>query len=181
MPADVLVTLRAKASGNMALTYIPIKLNALHLNHKMSTCSLNSLLPTDYHHQMPHGITSWLILVSAWRHQAITSTNIDLTSVLSWGIFMTTIPHEIYKLSISKMSLKITNFKSYPHVPRANVLSKRRVQCDIHLAYKLKLIKHTLLSKLEFWGKLRSIFQCYKKDLTRIYTIKTLLVCFKEI
>ena len=47
----------------------------------------------------------------AWRHQAITWTNVDLSSVRSCGIYLRTISfsHEMLSIFILDTSLKITN------------------------------------------------------------------------
>ena len=50
----------------------------------------------------------WLV---AWRHQAITWTNVDFSSIKSCGVHVRTISQEIPQPSITKISLKITSLK----------------------------------------------------------------------
>ena len=58
----------------------------------------------------------------AWRHQAITWTNVDLSSVRSCGIHLGAISEERLEISILDLTLKNTNLKLQPHHPRANEL-----------------------------------------------------------
>ena len=51
-----------------------------------------------------HWLRKWLV---AWRHQAITWTNVDLPSVRSIGIHLSIISQEILQPSITKISWKI--------------------------------------------------------------------------
>ena len=59
---------------------------------------------------------------SAWRHQAITSTKIDLSLIWSSSIHLRTIPLKIFRISFTQWHLKIRHMKSGPHLPAANVL-----------------------------------------------------------
>ena len=52
-----------------------------------------------------HWLRQWLV---AWRHQAITRTNVDLSSVRFCGIHRKTLSWEDLKIPISKTTLKIT-------------------------------------------------------------------------
>ena len=52
---------------------------------------------------------------NAWRHQAISWTKIDLSSIVS--------SQEDLKIPISKTSLKLAFLNSHPNVPEANELS----------------------------------------------------------
>ena len=61
----------------------------------------------------------WLV---AWRHRAITWTSVDLPSVRSIGIHLTTILQEILQPSITKISWKITILKFLWNLPGANEL-----------------------------------------------------------
>ena len=66
-----------------------------------------------------HWLRQWLV---AWRHQAITWTNVDLPSVRSIGIHLSTILQEILQPSITKISWKITSLKFLWNLPGANEL-----------------------------------------------------------
>ena len=63
--------------------------------------------------------TLFQVMVVAWRHQAITWTNIDLPSVRSIGIHLSTIQEP----SITKISYKITFLKFLWNLPGANELN----------------------------------------------------------
>ena len=52
-----------------------------------------------------HWLRLWLV---AWRHQAITWTNVDVPSVKSIGIHLSTILPEILQHSITKISFNLT-------------------------------------------------------------------------
>ena len=65
-------------------------------------------------------LRQWLV---AWRHQAITWTNIDLSSVRSSGIHLSAILQEIPQPSVTEISLKITYLKFCSSPPGANELS----------------------------------------------------------
>ena len=67
-----------------------------------------------------HWLRKWLV---AWRHQAITWTNVDLPSVRSIGIHSSTILQEILQASITKISWKITFLKFLWTLPGANELN----------------------------------------------------------
>ena len=70
-------------------------------------------------HLGQHWSREWLV---AWRHQAITWTNVDLSSVKSCGIHLRAISHEILKIFTLNVSLKVTNLRLHPHLPGTNVL-----------------------------------------------------------
>ena len=59
----------------------------------------------------------------AWRHQAITWTNVDLSSVRSCGILRRSLSWEDVKIPISKIRFKITFLESHSDLPRTNELS----------------------------------------------------------
>ena len=62
----------------------------------------------------------------AWRHQAITWTNVDLSSVRSSGIHLSAISWEIpARPQFTKISLTITYLKLNWNLPRANELTYR--------------------------------------------------------
>ena len=76
----------------------------------------------------PHGdrelsqpwLRKWLV---AWRHQAITWTNVDWSSVKSSDIHVRAISQEMPQPSITKICLKITCLKFHSYFPGANELS----------------------------------------------------------
>ena len=53
-----------------------------------------------------------------WRHQAITWTNVDLSSARSSYIHLMAISQEIHQSSVTKLSMKITQFKISLKSPR---------------------------------------------------------------
>ena len=55
-----------------------------------------------------HWPRQWFV---AWRHQAITWTNVDLSSVRSSGIHLRAILQDMSQPSVTEISLKITNLK----------------------------------------------------------------------
>ena len=60
--------------------------------------------PYDDINLVQHWLRSWL---AAWRHQAITWTNVDLSLVRSSGIHLSAILQEIPQPSVTEISLKI--------------------------------------------------------------------------
>ena len=60
----------------------------------------------------------------AWRHQAITWTNVDLSSVRSSSIHLRAILQEIPQLPVTEISLKITYLKYCSNFPGANELTE---------------------------------------------------------
>ena len=68
-------------------------------------------------------LARWLV---AWRHQAITWTNIDFSSVRYCGINLRAISREP-QLLFSTMSLKTILLRLLPYLPRANELHHLRV------------------------------------------------------
>ena len=66
-----------------------------------------------------HWLRQWIV---AWRHQAITWPNIDLSSVRSSYIHMMAISQEIHQPSIIQFSAKITHRKFCSNLPGANEL-----------------------------------------------------------
>ena len=82
------------------------------------------------------GNWTWLV---AWRHQANTWTNVDLSSVRSSGIHLRAISLEIPQAPFTKVSLKITYVKLNLNSPGANELMavsisavKLQVPCSIN-------------------------------------------------
>ena len=64
-----------------------------------------------------HKLRSWLV---AWWHQAITWTNVDLSSVRSSGIHLSAILQEIPQPSVTEISLTIIYLKFCSNLPGAN-------------------------------------------------------------
>ena len=73
-----------------------------------------------------HWLRKWLV---AWRHQAITWTNVDLSLVRSINIHLRAISPEIPQLSITRITLKTTYPKFYSNSPGANELSTYLEMC----------------------------------------------------
>ena len=85
---------------------------------KHQAIHVNSLWPSDAIWWQRFGST--LALIMAWRHQAITWTTIDLSSVRSWGIHSRALSCEDLKIPISKTRLKITFLELHSDLPGAN-------------------------------------------------------------
>ena len=66
-----------------------------------------------------HWLRYWLV---AWRHQAITWTNVDSSSMKSSDIHIRAISQEMPQPSIPKIHLKITYSKFHSNFPGANEL-----------------------------------------------------------
>ena len=84
---------------------------------KSSMARVNSLWPSDAICQ--HWLRQWLV---AWRHQAITWTNVDWSSVKSSDIHIRAISKEMTQPSITKICLKITCLKCHSNFPGVNEL-----------------------------------------------------------
>ena len=69
-----------------------------------------------------HWFRQWLV---AWWHQAITWTNVDLASVRSIGIHLSTILWEILQPSITRIGWRITFLKFLWNLPGANELTQQ--------------------------------------------------------
>ena len=67
-----------------------------------------------------HWLRQWLV---AWRHQAITWTNVDLSSLRSSDVHLRAISLEISQPSASKISLKIIFLGFYWNFPGVNELT----------------------------------------------------------
>ena len=75
-----------------------------------------------------HWLRYWLV---AWRHHAITWTNVDLPPVRSIGIDLSTILQEILQPSIIKISWKITFLKFLWNLPGADELMAIQLNWDM--------------------------------------------------
>ena len=74
-----------------------------------------------------HWLRKWLV---AWRHQAITWTNVDWSSVKSSGIHIRSISQEMPQPSITKICLKIRYLKYHSNFPGTNELKiNENVHC----------------------------------------------------
>ena len=81
------------------------------------------LTPYGYICRGQHWLRSWLV---AWQHQAITWTDVDLSSsIRSCGIHLWALSSEDLKIPISKTRLKIA-FRS-PRGRRVNIISPCRL------------------------------------------------------
>ena len=79
------------------------------LNLRWPCCLIDGLTwPGDAIWRHRSGSTLAQVMVGAWRHQAITWTNVDLPSVRSNENHLRAISQEISQSSITKISLKIT-------------------------------------------------------------------------
>ena len=67
-----------------------------------------------------HWLRKWLVV---WRHQAITWTNVDWSSVESSDIHIRAISQEMPRPSITKIHLKITHLKFNSNFPGASDLT----------------------------------------------------------
>ena len=105
------------------------------LLYGLSNISTHCDLVTPYGNKdlRQHWLRQWL---DAWRHQAITWTNADLSSVEFCGIHLTTILLVALKVSIPEMGSKIIFLKLQPHLPGANELTARFLfsQCSLDAA-----------------------------------------------
>ena len=86
----------------------------------ISCMDINSLWPSDA--IWWHWFRSWLV---AWQHQAITWTNVDLSSLRSRDVHLTAISLEISQPSVTKISLKSIFLRIYWNLPGANELNNR--------------------------------------------------------
>ena len=76
-----------------------------------------------------HQLRSWFV---DWRHQTITRTNVDLSSLRPSDNPLRPISHLIHQLSINKISLKITYLKFNSNLPRFNKLTLLNVVHELH-------------------------------------------------
>ena len=67
-----------------------------------------------------HWLRWWLV---AWWHQAITWTNVDLSSIMSAGIHLSAISHKIPQSLISEINWNIISLKFHSNFPGANELN----------------------------------------------------------
>ena len=93
-----------------------------------------------------HWFRQWLV---AWRHQAITWTNVDLSSVRSTDVHLMTSSQEIPQPSITEILCKIKYIKFHSNFPGANELCTMkmikvhpglfRVSSAYHVLWQIKM------------------------------------------
>ena len=72
---------------------------------------------------MYHLLSFIIIIIVAWRHQAITWTNVDLFLLRSSDIHLTTSSQEMPQPLKTKISYKIPYLNFYSNLPVANELN----------------------------------------------------------
>ena len=87
------------------------QLTALGYPSSMSKWVLNSMWFSDSTWRHRSGSTMFQIMVGAWWHQAISWTNVDLSSVGSHGLYMRAVSWEMVRISIHPMNLKMAHSK----------------------------------------------------------------------
>ena len=100
---------------------MPADLILLFLSNGKQPLPLAKKLATQWCQMATHiwvekWLRKWLVV---WRHQAITWTNIDLSSVTSNDIHLRAISYEIPQPTINKIILKITHSTFHPNLPGA--------------------------------------------------------------
>ena len=112
---------------------------------------LNWLWPGDTIWRQRSGSTLAQVMAWAWGQQAITWTNVDLSSVKSWGIHLRDILRETLKVSILDVSLKITNLRRQTHLPE-DMLHTGTMEFDLlterHLRYFLEYYMKTVQNNI---------------------------------
>ena len=103
-------------------TDISIPYDNLFLSRCLTHCDL--VTPYGDIDQVQHWLKQWLV---AWRHQAITLTNVDSSLVLSNDIRLGEISQHIAQPSIIKIASKKVHLKSYSNPPGVNELTHRLV------------------------------------------------------
>ena len=113
--------------GMIFTTNIIIKKTSVHISWDVlymlcimhADDQINSLWPYDDIGLGQHWLRQWLV---AWWHQAITCTNVDLSSVRSidYQYHLRAISQDIHHPCIDQVSLKITFLKFHSNLPEAN-------------------------------------------------------------
>ena len=90
----------------------------------LTHCGL--VTPYDDRDLCQHWLKYWLV---AWRHQAITWTNVDWSLVESSDIHIRAISQEMSQPSITNINLKIICLKFHSNIPGTNklIVSQRKV------------------------------------------------------
>ena len=103
-------------------------------------------------------------IIMAWQHQAITWTNVDLSSVRSGDIQLRAISQEMPQQSIAKFSLKIINtyLKCHSNLPGANDLTLCLLWMppSTRLAHS-HILEHNLHLKPQITTMYRKVFLHY--------------------
>ena len=95
-----------------------LRLPIWHTNVSLTHCGL--VTPYGGRDLGQHWCSKWLV---AWRHQPITWTNVDLSSIRSHYVHLRAISLVISQPSVTKISLKIIFLRFYWNLPRANKLN----------------------------------------------------------
>ena len=90
-----------------------------YYTHNLSLTHCGLVTPYGGRDLGQHWFRQWLV---AWRHQAITSTNVDLSSLWSSDVHLRAISLEISQPSVTKISLKIIFLRLYWNLPGTNEL-----------------------------------------------------------
>ena len=124
---------------------------------------MNTLAPSGLTHRglvLPYGdinlgqhwLREWLV---AWCHQAITWTNVDLSSVRSSGIHLRAILQEIPQPSVNEISLKITYLKFCSNLPGADELNSISISHKICTLFSCVLFCYSyIISSLWMYIKI---------------------------
>ena len=107
-----MLKVRGSHSYNKSLLYV------FSWQKKKTHCGL--VTPDCDRYLGQHWLRWWL---DAWRHQAITGTNVDWSHVKSYDIHIRAISQQMPQTSISKIYLKITCLKFHSNIPGANELT----------------------------------------------------------
>ena len=100
-------------------------------------------------------------MTCARRHQAITWTSVDWTSMRSSDIHLMTIWQEIPEASVIEISLKIIYPKFHSHLPEANELKYSFVEGDQNRLIRQELFVSYVFLRLQYQI---SYFQIHTKD-----------------
>ena len=94
-----------------------------------------------------HWLWQWLV---AWRHQAITWTNVDLSSLKPSDFHLRTIwPEILSHQSLKYFSVKITHLKFYSNLPGANELNMMQYEISDSFAMPISLWSANLMTNLQ--------------------------------
>ena len=114
-------TLMVPITGHRLINYTQIWMsNTGELKPTHGSTHCGPVMPYGDRDLGQHWLRWWLV---AWRHQAITWTNVDWSSVKSSDIHIRAISQEMPQSSITKICLKITNLKFHWNFPGANELT----------------------------------------------------------
>ena len=106
----------------------------------------------------------------AWRHQALSWTNVDLLSVRSSDLHSRAVSEEILHPSMNKISLKIIYRKFHPNVPGFNSLTTDVLLTFLCPRYSITPSKESDFHRFSFksltpaspisWKNTRSLRRC---------------------